>query len=122
MRVILLLRIVIGISLLIVLAGCGARPGDSVGDNVGAPVVRVAVHADGQLFVGGTSSSLDSLRERLKRLHSERGSVWYYREQGHESPPLIALQVMKAVVEAGVPVKLSMRPDYSDGVGLTPPR
>jgi len=116
------LGILIGLLMLGVFTACGSRQDGVAGDvRVPALTLKVAVFADGRLIVDGKSTSLDSLREKLIRLRAERGTVWYYREQGHEKPPVVALQVMKAVVEAGVPVRLSTRPDYSDGVALSPP-
>jgi hypothetical protein len=50
-------------------------------------------------------------------LGEKHGAVWYYREAGQQEPPAIATEVMKAIVEARLPIRLSSRPDYSDSIG-----
>jgi hypothetical protein len=75
----------------------------------------VAVFADGRLTVDGSASTVPALRESLRSLGEKHGVVWYYREAGQQEPP-IAVEVMKAVVEARLPIRLSSRPDYSDSI------
>jgi hypothetical protein len=82
-----------------------------------ADVLKIAVFTDGRLAVNGKAASLDELRSSLKQLSGINGAVWYYREAGDQEPPPIAMEVMKAVVEARLPIRLSSRPDYSDSVG-----
>jgi uncharacterized protein YegJ (DUF2314 family) len=48
----------------------------------------------------------------------KHGGVCYYREAGQQEPPAIAMDVLKAIVEAGLPMRLSSRPDYSDSIGI----
>jgi len=98
--------------LMLALAGCGrqtAPPKD-------APVLKVAVFADGRLTLDGLPSSIQLLRESLHHLSDRHGVVWYYREQGQREPPAIAMAVMKEVVNARLPIRLSSRADYSDSV------
>jgi hypothetical protein len=103
-------------ALLLVLGigGCNTRTTPS------GSVLKIAVFADGRLAVDGSPASIPSLQTSLRQLSERKGVVWYYREAGRDAPPPIALEVMKAVVEARVPIRLSTRPDYSDSVG--PPR
>jgi hypothetical protein len=91
--------------------GCGRQS-----PSPDAPVVKVAVFADGRLTVDGKPSTIDALRESLHRLSQNKGVVWYYREAGQQEPPPIAMDVMKTVVETRIPICLSSRPDYSDSV------
>jgi hypothetical protein len=83
-----------------------------------APVLKVAVFADGRLAVDGAPSTIQMLREALKHLSERHGVVWYYREACQQDPPPIAMEVMQAVVEVRLPIRLSSRPDYSDSIGL----
>jgi hypothetical protein len=83
-----------------------------------APVLKVAVFADGRLTVNGTASTIEGLRESLRTLSEKHGVVWYYREAGQQEPPAVATDVMQAVIDAGLPIRLSSRPDYSDSIGL----
>jgi hypothetical protein len=82
-----------------------------------APVLRVAVFADGRITADGSVTTIESLRESLKRLAELKGTVWYYREAGHAEPPPHAMMVMQAAVDNRLPIKLSTKPDYSDAVG-----
>ena len=90
-----------------------------------APVVKIAVHTDGRLLVDGSPSNIESLRASLKSASEAHGAVLYYREAGQQEPPPIAMQVMRAIVEARLPVRLCTQPDYSDAIGadgrLIPP-
>lgn len=81
-----------------------------------AEVLKVAVFVDGRLAVDGRPASLEELRSSLKELSDKKGAVWYYREAGEQEPPPIAMEVIKAVAEARLPIRLSRRPDYSDSV------
>ena len=64
----------------------------------------------------GSAATVESLRAALKQTAETHGTVWYYREAGQQEPPPVAMQVMQAIVEARLPVRLSSRPDYSDSV------
>lgn len=97
--------------------GCGKQAPTESAAAADPPALKVAVFADGRLTVDGSASSLPALRESLRSLGEKHGIVWYYREAAQQEPPVIATEVMKAVVEAGLPVRLSSRPDYSDSIG-----
>ena len=99
------------------LCGCSQEPASQTPLAPETPVLKIAVFADGRLTVNGTASTIDALRESLRSLHEQGGVVWYYREAGQQEPPPIAMEVMKAVVEVGAPIRLSSRPDYSDAIG-----
>ncbi len=87
-----------------------------------APVLKIAVFADGGLTADGAISSIEKLKESLKTLAEHRGVVWYYRESAQQNPPLIAMDVLKEVVALRLPVRLSSKPDYSDAVGPVVPK
>jgi hypothetical protein len=80
------------------------------------PVLKIAILSNGRLMVDGAPSSIQSLRESLRKVGQEQGVVWYYRESGNETPPPIATEVINEVIEAGVPIRLSSKPDYSDSI------
>jgi hypothetical protein len=82
-----------------------------------APTLKIAVMADGRIIVDGNPATVDSLRLSLKGLAEQKGVVWYYREAGQTQAPPEAAEVIQAVVDNHLPVKLSSRPDYSDFVG-----
>jgi hypothetical protein len=97
--------------------GCSKHPASQSAASPDAPVLKVAVFADGRLTVDGAAATVESLRESLRTLSDKHGVVWYYREAGVQEPPPIAMDVMRAVVDARLPVRLSSRPDYSDSIG-----
>ena len=97
--------------------GCGKKSTAQSPVASGAPIIKVAVFADGRITADGSPATVDSLRESFKKLAEQKGAVWYYREAGQGEPPPQAMEVMKAVVEARLPIRLSSRPDYSDAIG-----
>ncbi len=103
----------LGISLLL-LGGCGKKPASQ---GQVAPIIKVAVFADGHITADGSPATVESLQESFKKLAGQKGSVWIYREAGRAGPSRQATQVMLAVNAAGVPFRLSSRPDYSDSLG-----
>jgi hypothetical protein len=86
-------------------------------DSAARPVARVRVYKDGRLTLDDRAATIEDVRRAFDRLHGERGSVAYYREAGQGEPPPIAMEVMRAIVEAQLPVHLSTKPDFSDAVG-----
>jgi hypothetical protein len=94
--------------------GCSKKPASQTSADASVPIIKVAVFADGRITADGALVTLDSLRDSFKRLAGHNGIVWYYREAGQQEPPPQAMQVIEAVMEAGLPIRLSSRPDYSD--------
>jgi len=82
-----------------------------------APVLKIAVLADGSVTVDGSPATVDSVRVSLKRLAEQNGVVWYYREAPDTKAPREATEVMEAVIANRIPISLSSRPDYSDALG-----
>jgi hypothetical protein len=78
------------------------------------PVMKISVYSDGRLLVDGASATLDSLKPSLQQLASKQGVVWYYREASAANPPQIAMDVMQAIGEAKLPVRLSTEADFKD--------
>ena len=82
-----------------------------------APVLKIGVMADGRITVDGKPATIESLRISLKELAQLHGTVWYYRESAASEGPEQAREVMQAVIENRLPIKMSTRPDYSDSIG-----
>src|SRR5262245_38923027 len=100
-----------------VFGGCTGKPASPKPVSPDAPVLKIAVFADGRLTVDDTVSTVPGLRESLQRLSEKHGVVGCYREAGQQEPPPIAMEVMRAVVDSGLPIRLSSRADYSDSIG-----
>ena len=95
------------------LGGCSKQSAPPSPD---VPVLKVAVFADGRLTVDGAAATFQSLQTSLHTLSEKHGVVWYYREAGQQEPPSIATEVIQAVIDAKLPVRLSSRPDYADSI------
>jgi hypothetical protein len=83
-----------------------------------APILKIAVSVDGRISVDGSPATMDSVRASLKRLAEQKGVVWYYREAGQADAPPESTEVIKAVIENRLPIRLSSRPDFSDAIGV----
>ena len=86
--------------------------------NPKAPILKIAVMADGRITADAKPATIDSLRSSLKELARLEGTVWYYREDAHSKAPPEALEVVQAVIENRLPVLMSTRPDFSDSFGV----
>ena len=73
--------------------------------------------ANGRITVNGAPATMESLRESLKTLAEQKGVVRYYREAANTEPSPVVKQVVQAIVDARLPVRLSNRADYSDTIG-----
>jgi hypothetical protein len=82
-----------------------------------APTLKIAVMADGRITVNGSPATMDSVRVSLKRLAEQEGVVWYYREEGQSKASPESSEVIQAVIENRLPIRLSSRPDFSDAIG-----
>jgi len=83
-----------------------------------APVLKIALKANGAIVVDGVPSSLESLRDSISSIAQQKGVVWYYREAAHKEAPPQSAEIVKLIIENRVPVRLSARPDYSDSVDM----
>jgi hypothetical protein len=104
--------------LTIALLVCGSTAAQKQGAVVdkNTPILKIAVFSDGRLAVDGAASSIQELRISLHKLSEAKGVVWYFREAAKQDPPPIAMEVLKEVVAARLPIRLSSKPDYSDSV------
>jgi hypothetical protein len=87
--------------------------GEEVQESVQS-ILKIRVFQTGQLEVAGEVSDLAQLDRRLKGLKEKKGTVWYYRENGQEKPPQVAMQVIELVIASKNPIVLSSKPDFSD--------
>ncbi len=73
--------------------------------------------ADGGITADGSPTTVDALRVLLKRLAEQHGVVRYYREAAEGKAPPVSSEIIKAITENRLPIRLSTRPDFSDAVG-----
>jgi hypothetical protein len=81
------------------------------------PVLKLAVFKDGRVTADGKLTTMPELRTLLVKHKAKNGAVWYYREAGGEKPPPVAMEVLSAVLDTKMSIRLSSRPDYSDSIG-----
>lgn len=77
------------------------------------PAVRLSVLTSGKVLLNGRESNFSEVKKALEKTKSEKGVVWYYRENGGEPPPQ-AMEIIKLVVEISLPISMSSKPDFSD--------
>jgi len=94
------------------------RPWYSASMNPNPPILKIAVMTDGSITVDGSPATMESLRASLKQLAEHKGVVWYYREAGQSAGPPQAAEVVQAVIENRLPIRVSSRPDYTDAIGM----
>ena len=92
-----------GIALTVLLVGCTRNKTFPDSDTV----ARVKVAQDGTIYLNGARASLEEVQKNFEQLKANKGRVRYYREGNPQGePPAQAMSVMKAVVDAGLPIKL----------------
>ena len=79
-------------------------------------VLKIAITAGGQISADGRPTTLDALIPMLRELAKNKGEVWYYREAPEADPHPNAMKVLEAIVDQGLPILFSTKPDYSDSV------
>jgi biopolymer transport protein ExbD len=79
-------------------------------------VLKIAITAGGQISADGRPTTLDALVPMLRELAKNKGEVWYYREAPEVDPHPNAMKVLEAIVDQGLPILFSTKPDYSDSV------
>ena len=85
-------------------------------------VARIAVLSSGAVQLDGRATTLSALDEELRKLKTEKGVVWYHREN---SAPPQSTAVIQLIIKHQLPVSMSTRPDFSDyvdGKGVSRPR
>jgi hypothetical protein len=85
-----------------------------------AKVVRVALYRDGRIEVDGALTEAERIGEKLKSAAASKKSVLYYREDaeyGLSREQKAAMPaILGAVAENLLPIRLSIKPDFSDAV------
>jgi hypothetical protein len=116
------IRIVVAILALTVWSSVSADEPEPVDANV----VKIAVSRAGEITLNGREATINEVRAAFAKLAESKGVVWYYREGAEEEEPHPnAMLVIRAIVDAKLPVSLSTKPDFSDVVlpdGTTRPR
>jgi biopolymer transport protein ExbD len=87
-------------------------------DIANGPVAKIRITQDGVVSLDDKTVSLDELKAALSTLKQSSGSsVWYYRENAAAQPHPNAMEALRIIVAAKLPIRLSTKPDFSDFVG-----
>lgn len=81
-----------------------------------ATVVKVSVLANGTVLLDGNPVTLEALAGAMDAAPKGDTAVRYYRENAAGEAPTAATEVMKLVVARRLPIRLSTKPDFSDGL------
>lgn len=73
---------------------------------------RIQALRSGVIILDGKQTSLGELRETLA--NAKGAAVWYYRESPNDEPTPSQLETFKAIMDAGLPIRVSSKPDFSD--------
>jgi len=84
--------------------------------NADTPVAKISVLASGKLLLDGVPTTLAAIDKAFKKLQTQHGSVWYYRENAEDKPSAIATDVINLIIKYQLPTSLSTKPDFSDAV------
>jgi hypothetical protein len=74
-----------------------------------AEMSKVKVDRTGAIHLNGRVVTMEALTQELARLKQSIGAVWYYRENPQGEPPPQALAVVKAIIDAQLPVRMVER-------------
>lgn len=78
-------------------------------------IVKVSVLRTGKILADGSEIFLPELDVRLRSIEEQNGIVWYCREASQDDQlPAVAVEVLKLIVKYQLPVRLCIRPDFSD--------
>ena len=99
------------IGVIFVLAAMASCTSPSKPRTDSGPVAKVFVQLDGTILLNGQPTTLENLKKEFVTLKSQNGSVWYSRANPEGEPPPHAMEVIQAVVDAGLPVRLLPRPE-----------
>ena len=93
------------------------------------PHAKISTLASGALLLNGQPTDLSSIEAEFKRLQTQEGAVWYYRENPRAEPSPEAMSVIqsviKLVIQYRLPITFSSKPDFSDYIdanGRSQPR
>lgn len=92
----------------VLIAGGCAKSQQRISDS--GPVAKVHVNADGTIELNGQVVSLEQLRGELTKVQQSHGSVRYSRASPAGDPPPNAMDVLKTIVDLGLPVELADEP------------
>ena len=71
----------------------------------------------GPLLVDGKPGTIADVRAAVERAKEGKFAIWYYRENAGTPATDSQMEVLKIITDAGIPISLSTKADFSDYVG-----
>jgi hypothetical protein len=87
-----------------------------VGSGNAMEVAKIQVSPSGDIVIDGHGASLQQLERTLAREKKNDGEIWYYREPPTVEPTDAQIRVFTIIMNSGLHVSFSTRPDFSDWV------
>jgi hypothetical protein len=88
-------------------------------------MIKIAVMQNGDIYADGRAVALDRLPDLLAEAKMRSKAAWFYREELFGEPSAVAMEVLRLVLDHGLPISLSSKPDFSDYIdpgGASHPR
>ena len=104
------LRAIVGVLALVISM---TQPSESVPMRT----IKVQSLSSGDIIIDGQKITIADLQRILATAKGTDARVWYYREGAQAEPTPAQFTTFKALVDAGLPIMLSTKPDFSDYVG-----
>jgi hypothetical protein len=94
-------------------ASCAHKSKSGFSDS--AKVSRIKVASDGRIFLNGVPATLEEVKNNFAQLKGNKGTVRYYRENPQDDPPAQALNVLHAIADARLPIRLCISEEELNG-------
>jgi hypothetical protein len=88
-------------------------------------MIKIAVMKNGDVYADGRAVGLERLPDLLAEARLRSKAAWFYREDLFGEPSAVAMEVLRLVLDHGLPISLSSKPDFSDYIdpgGVSHPR
>jgi len=103
----------------------GLREGGAVPAAKAGHMIKIAVMKNGDVYADGRAVGLERLPDLLAEARLRSKAAWFYREDLFGEPSAVAMEVLRLVLDHGLPISLSSKPDFSDYIdpsGVSHPR
>lgn len=95
-------------AILLVLTQCTEEP---------VEVIKIQSYSSGEFTLNGARVTITDMRAAMDAVSDRDTVVWYYREAADTEPTEQQMEALTAILDAGLPISLSTKADFSDYVG-----
>ena len=83
----------------------------------GEEILKLQVMRSDDITADGAPITMTDLKARLVTLKAAGGMVWFWRESPERTPTQMQRDVFNTVLNAGLRMSSSSKPDYSNYIG-----